>query len=155
MPKPVLQALLLADHVYRDGQTGKFIIAGTFNSMLTADPSTAAESTPLDPVSEKLVSQGSFKYHQAGSPWVYACLVDVKGTIELILRYVSLKDERIHFQAKISITSEDPIQACEFKTHMPPLPRQFGVYALEVLCDEELLGSLRVYVKAVNAHGNS
>ncbi len=31
MPKPVLQALVLADHVYQDKSTGKKIIAGTFN----------------------------------------------------------------------------------------------------------------------------
>jgi hypothetical protein len=31
MPKPVLQALVLADHVYQDKITGKKIIAGTFN----------------------------------------------------------------------------------------------------------------------------
>jgi hypothetical protein len=31
VPKPVLQALVLADHVYQDKITGKKIIAGTFN----------------------------------------------------------------------------------------------------------------------------
>ena len=31
MPQPVLQALVLADHVYQDKVTGKKIIAGTFN----------------------------------------------------------------------------------------------------------------------------
>ena len=33
MPKPLLQALILADHVYQDAQTGKKVIAGTFNQL--------------------------------------------------------------------------------------------------------------------------
>ena len=33
MPKPVLQALVLADHVYQDKTTGKMVIAGTFNRL--------------------------------------------------------------------------------------------------------------------------
>ena len=33
MPKPVLQAMVLADHVYQDSTTGKFIIAGTFTRL--------------------------------------------------------------------------------------------------------------------------
>ena len=32
--KPVLQALVLADKVYHDRQTGKKIIAGTFNAIV-------------------------------------------------------------------------------------------------------------------------
>ena len=34
MPKPVLQAMVLADHVYQDRQTGKYIIAGTFSQII-------------------------------------------------------------------------------------------------------------------------
>lgn len=33
MPKPVLQAMVLADNVYQDRTTGKFIIAGTFSRL--------------------------------------------------------------------------------------------------------------------------
>ena len=33
MPRPLLQALLVADHVYQDKDTGKKVIAGTFNSL--------------------------------------------------------------------------------------------------------------------------
>jgi hypothetical protein len=154
MSKPVLQALLLADHVYRDEQTRKFIIAGTFNTILSVNPAATSDPSTLDPLSEKLLSTG-LQFHQVGSPWVYVCLVDVKGTIELVLRYISLSDEKVYFSATTKITSEDPIQACEFATHMPRLPRETGVYALEVLHNEELLGSLRVSVKAVNSYGNN
>src|SRR5205823_13708053 len=34
MPKPVLQSLILADHVYEDKLTGKRIIAGVFNRII-------------------------------------------------------------------------------------------------------------------------
>jgi len=33
MPRPVLQAMVLADNVYQDRTTGKFIIAGTFSRL--------------------------------------------------------------------------------------------------------------------------
>src|SRR5947199_3546813 len=35
MPKPVLQSLILADHVYEDKLTGKRIIAGVFNRIIS------------------------------------------------------------------------------------------------------------------------
>src|SRR6478736_1940762 len=34
MPRPVLQSLILADHVYEDKLTGKRIIAGVFNRII-------------------------------------------------------------------------------------------------------------------------
>ena len=30
---PIVQAILLADHVYQDRETGKYVIAGTFNQL--------------------------------------------------------------------------------------------------------------------------
>ena len=37
MPKPIVQALVLADHVYQD-TSGKMIIAGTFNRFYIFGP---------------------------------------------------------------------------------------------------------------------
>jgi hypothetical protein len=51
MPKPVLQAMVLADNVYQDRTTGKFIIAGTFSRLgitrrLTPPPTMPPGSFP-------------------------------------------------------------------------------------------------------------
>jgi len=50
MPKPVLQAMVLADNVYQDRTTGKFIIAGTF-SRLGITRRVAAPIVPASPAS--------------------------------------------------------------------------------------------------------
>ena len=44
MPKPVLQSLILADHVYEDKLTGKRIIAGVFNRIIRGASSTSPTS---------------------------------------------------------------------------------------------------------------
>src|SRR5437763_7600736 len=51
MPRPVLQAMVLADHVYQDRTSGKYIIAGTFGQVWTRAPANqpgpAAPSGPI------------------------------------------------------------------------------------------------------------
>ena len=59
--KPVLQALVLADHVYVDAETGKKIIAGTFNELHAAE----------------------FPTQFAHVTFAYLCLTDLRGEAEL------------------------------------------------------------------------
>lgn len=146
-PKPIIQALILADHVYRDQGTGKFIIAGTFNG------GDGAGTPELTEHQESLISNTP-PFHQVGSPWFYLNVIEVLGRIELDLRYVSLKDERLFFSAKIAIESDDPNKSCETCSAMPQLPTESGVYALEVLYNDEIVGSLRVFVQEVVSNGN-
>lgn len=47
MPQPVLQAMVLADHVYQDRMSGKYIIAGTFGRIGLRMP--AAQTPPAPP----------------------------------------------------------------------------------------------------------
>jgi hypothetical protein len=53
VPKPLLQAMLLADHVYQDKDTGKKIIAGTFNSLSISK--TKKPPTEADPAAGRRV----------------------------------------------------------------------------------------------------
>src|SRR5436309_3475605 len=46
MPKPVLQAMVLADHVYQDRLSGKFIISGTFGRITMRLPTPAGQAPP-------------------------------------------------------------------------------------------------------------
>ncbi len=50
--KPIIQAMVLADHVYEDKSTGKKIIAGTFNQLLFSKkprrPATGEPASPSD-----------------------------------------------------------------------------------------------------------
>ena len=60
MPKPVLQALVLADHVYQDRATGKFVIAGTFNRVFVFKRETRPNEPPRpSPESESFLPPGA------------------------------------------------------------------------------------------------
>lgn len=66
--KPVLQAILLADHVYVDGNTGKHVVAGVFDR-LSFIPKERMEKAEL--AKENLVLGGM----QAGSPWAFLSIL--------------------------------------------------------------------------------
>jgi hypothetical protein len=142
--KPVLQALLLADHVYEDRGTRKKIVAGTFNTLGIVKlrneqgGSPAAESKKP----EKIV--GGL---QPGSPYAYISITEVHGSAELIMRYVDLQDNAILLQTGIKVQCNDPLETIEMIVALPPLPTpHVGVYALELLCGEEMMGAHRVRV---------
>ena len=99
--KPILNALLLADNVYRDGDTGKFIIAGLFRQLW-----------------------GSSFPSKFGRPTsAYVSLTDMRGTFHFRLRYVDLSDNRVLMETKpIEVISEDPLGELDFVIGVPPFP---------------------------------
>lgn len=126
MVNPVLQALVLADHIYVDADTGKKIIAGTFNAIF-------AKETPT------VVS---------GQSYAYVCLTDFVGQLELEIRYVDLDTNEVLMKTTgLRADSSDPLRSVEMVVEVPPFPLPHpGVYALEVLCEGAILGSLRINV---------
>ena len=176
MPKPVLQALVLAEHVYQDRATGKMIIAGTFNRLfihrrdVSTDPKPDASAVPrqdapidagLGVPSDNAVRPGpegaqpAESFHKldfravsrVGSPWAYVSLTEIRGAVPLELRYVDLKDNVIMLRAEFTATASSPLETKEMIVPLPVLPAPHpGTYALELLSHEEPLGSLRVYV---------
>ncbi len=132
--KPVLQALILADHIYQDAGSGKKILAGTFNRL-------RVEKVPC---------------HLEAVTWAYICLTEVRGEIQLDLRYVDLKDHKVllHLEG-LKLKHDNPLGNVELVLPIPrfPIPHE-GVYAFEVYCADELLGSHRIeVVKAQKAGG--
>lgn len=140
--KPILQALLLADRIYQD-KTGKHIIAGTFNKLMFTKGGAKPKIVEIDGEEKQLIPGGM----QAGSPYAYISLTDIRGKVKFLLRYVSLKDNQPLFQTAFSIQCPDPVQTVEVVLPMPTLPHQAGVHALELLCGDEPLGSHRVIVE--------
>ncbi len=140
--KPVLQALLLADRIYRD-TTGKHIIAGTFNKMLFVKGGAGPKTVEIDGEEKQLIPGGM----QAGSPSAYISLTDVRGKIQCVLRYVNLKQNNALFQTQFSIECSDPLKTVEVVLPLPTLPQMAGVHALELLCDDEPIGSHRIIVE--------
>ncbi len=138
--KPVLQAILLADHVYVDKGTGKHVVAGVFDR-LSFVPKKRMEEAEL--AKENVVLGGM----QAGSPWAFLSITDVRGEQEFALRYVFLDDDQVIFQTKFTIKSEDPLKTYRVVAPLPPLPsRRAGTFALEVVWNDEPIGTYRVMV---------
>ena len=77
--KPKVQAILLADHVYKDEFTGKYIVSGIIDGCLFRPnpPEPKPGDIPLD-------------MHRAGAPYVYVNLTEFNGRFDFEIRYLSL-----------------------------------------------------------------
>ena len=128
--KPVLQALVLADHVYVDAQTGKKVIAGTFNELRAAE----------------------FPTHFAHVTFAYLCLTDLRGETTLDLRYVELSSGEVLMQlADVPVATDSPLDSTELILEVPEFPMPHpGSFALEVHCAGALLGFLRIGIRAAD-----
>ena len=145
MPKPVLQAMVLADHIYQDRSTGKHIIAGTFTTIFIG----SAKVTPA-PDSEGAAGRHTVSgpITRAGSPYLYIALVEVHGEVPLELKLVDLSDASVLMEAQVVVASNDPIAVAEFVLPLPILPAsKIGTFSLDLLHGGEFLGSWRISVK--------
>ncbi len=184
MASPILQSLLLADHVYRDQTTGKHIICGVFSTIFFT-PNPPPETSPAgsredsdsggnggsggngighggqskesrpgggqgDSGQLSSRSQPIQNLVQAGSPYVYFSVTELTGRKIFEVRYVELRDNRSLFQAEVPIECDDPLKTIEISLPLPRLPLvalEERVYALEILCEGQLLGSHRVLAR--------
>ncbi len=146
--KPVLQALLLADHVYRDASSGKHIIAGTFTQLHFRRNSSTEAASP-----SQQIRIPPDEVQRIGSPWLYLSLTEMNGEVPLILRYVSLTGDRVLFEVEMQVKSDDPLKTVEIVMPLPLLPNIAGIHVLELLWDDEMLGSHRIDVREVT-NGN-
>lgn len=141
--KPVLQSMVLADRVYRDQETGKHIICGTFNKVLFKH-SVEHPTVEVGGVEKKVIRGGM----QAGSPWIYLSLTDIHGEVPMSFRFVDLAEDKVLFSAEFVVKSENPLDTLEAALPFPSLPTPHaGTFALELLCSNEPLGSLRILLE--------
>ena len=124
-PRPRLQALLLAEHVYTDASTGKRIIAGTFNSIAVAE----------------------FPTYVALPAYAYISVTDVRtGKADLVLRFISNEDLSVLMElGPLPVRVKDIHETIEIGIPIPgfPLPNA-GIYDFELHADGERLGCLRI-----------
>ena len=191
MSVPILQSLLLADHVYRDQTTGKHVICGVFSTIFFS-PNPPPENSAGSPGNiesggnggssgngmgaDRGIGGGSGQQQdgsrsgavqdgsgqplsrsqpiqnlvQAGSPYVYFSVTELTGKRTFQVRYVDLHDNRTLFQAEVPIECDDPLKTIEVSLPLPRLPLvalEERSYALEVVCDGQLLGSHRVLAR--------
>ena len=148
MRKPVLQAMVLADHVYQDKFSGKFIIAGTFSVIFRGQKVAAPNDGPTEIEGDVQKIQGLVT--EVGSPYLYLALTEIHEKVPLKLKLIDLSDASVLLEAEFSVIAQDPTQLTEAILPMPKLPiANFGTYSLDLLHDEETLGTWRLYVKPV------
>ena len=124
MQKPVLHALVLADHIYVDAATGKNIIAGAFHTLWARRfPTTLGRTT-----------------------WAYVCLTEVRGSVSVSLRYTDLQSCEVLLATKpLVMTSTNPLVSHELIVEVPPFPMPHaGTYVFEVYAGAESVGSFRL-----------
>ena len=149
--RPILQALLVADHVYVDAATNKKIVAGIFHRLLLAKAKVETVDQPVGEIS----GEGARKIeipiggHQPGSPFCYISVTEVRGKQPFTLRYVNLDDDKALFQTEFQLECANPLETVEAVFPLPVLPaREAGHYALELLWGQEPLGCHRITIIA-------
>jgi hypothetical protein len=122
----ILQAVVLADHVYRDARTGKHVVAGTFHQIdVDAVPATFA-----------------------GPAALFLAVRDVTGPVEL--RLVDDTGEVLLGPRSIKLSGDDGLPV-EFVVQLPPLPLpRAGRYAMQVAAEGTVLGEAPVEVVAAS-----
>jgi hypothetical protein len=125
--RPVLQALVLADHIYIDAKTGKKIIAGTFNHLAAPE----------------------FPSYFGRSTYAFISMTEVHGHIPVTLRYTDLStSETLLELGDLPMDApNDPLATVEMVIELPrfPMPHE-GIFAFEVYVREEQIGALRIQV---------
>ena len=126
--QPVLQAFVLADHIYMDASSGKKVIAGTFNHL-------TAPSLP-----------GQF----SGSKYAFVALTDLHGELELSLRFVDLNGGETLFELRgLRVESKDPLATVELVVEIPELPMPHeGVFAFEIHAAGQMIGMVRLFISS-------
>jgi len=132
--KPILQALLLADHVYTDDETGKKIITGTYDCIYST----------------------GFPGEFPRATCIYVCLNSIHGQVEIELRFVDWSTyETLMEYGPITINSSDPLASIDFTIPLPsiPLPHS-GSYGFELYAGNELLGMVRLRAEQIEEEEN-
>ncbi len=85
---------------------------------------------------------------QSGSPFAYLSLTEIRGPNAFVLQLVNLEDDTQLFRSDLRVDCPNPLLTVEMTVPLPPIsPNQPGIYALELLHNNEILGSLRIIVE--------
>lgn len=124
---PTLQALLVADHIYQDNGSGKYVIAGTFHQIkVPAFPTTLSRTVG-----------------------VFVCVSGVEGDVDVGLEFLdSERGEVLIRSSSFGFHCEDPALPVEFAVEIPPLPLpRPGHYAMRLAANGIVLGEAPVIVE--------
>lgn len=144
--KPVLQALVLAERVY-ETKTGQMVIAGTFRGVRFSKRPLVKEMDTPEGGRCQLIAGGQ----DGGSPHAYVSLTDICDGTEVVFQFVNLTKNEILLSMTAAIHGVDRLGIVELNLPLPKLPiAEEGIYAFEVVCEGEILGSHRVVAEQIH-----
>lgn len=153
MKKLLLCAMVVAEKVYRDSDTGKFLIIGTFRKVTVHKRravSVSEEAIAHDSeISGPAVVLSEKDVGDAGTPSLYLAMAGIREELKLRLRYVKLDTEEVFFEGRFEVHCTDPLVLVEKACRLPSLVGPAGAYSLDLLCDGELLGQWRITVETI------
>lgn len=134
MPKnaiepPVVNSLLIADRVYRDVGSGKYVIAGVFNRLMTAAP-----PARLDQLN------------------VFFQLTNASGSFDFWLRIEHAESGEVMFEqgGPMQVDPPDPLRVIQHLVRLNDvLFRRGGKYWIQLLSDEQILAQAPLYVQVI------
>lgn len=128
MSAPTLQALIPADHIYRDEGSGKYVIAGTFHQVnVERFPSTFERTVGL------FVSLRGM----AGATGMHVEFVDAESG-DVLIR-----------SSELNVAVPDDETPVEFAVELPPLPLPHaGRYVMRLSCDDAPLAETVVLARS-------
>lgn len=140
--KPILQALILAEHVNWLAD-GRVVIFGTFNTYRLGNTPPIEEEDHGNGKSSVTIRGG-----QVGSPYAYVSLTDVVDGTKVTLQFVSLSKNRVVFKQDVTLKCDNRLETVEVISALPPLSiNKAGTYAFEMTCEGEIIGSCRVLIE--------
>ena len=121
---PTPLALLIADHIYQDRATGNWIVAGTFNTILT----------------RRLPFPRSLE--------IFFQVTGISRPVELRLRVERASDGAPMIDIGGPITATDPLQVHTQKVRLLGLPfTEEGKYWVQLVSQQEILIQAPLYVR--------
>jgi hypothetical protein len=114
-------AFVLADAVYQDRESGKYVIAGTFSRLVAG---------PLPRALDRTVA-------------IYSSLTGVVGVVRVELQYETEAGESLARSSPLTVTCTDARAVIELGVPVPSLPLPAaGAYRMVLLVDDQRLATL-------------
>jgi hypothetical protein len=125
---PSLQAIWIADNAFQN-EDGKVTVSGMFDRIDIDYPATSYTRPAV----------------------LFFCLRDVRGIIELTLRYVDLDDNSVLKEKRIPVQCESPMLTQDVRIDIKSIPiPHTGVFAWELLCKGTMLGCCQINAYVAN-----